>query len=167
MAAKFMPIYAFICPQTASFRNRLDLRGIFGCSIFIMKKTIFAVCVGAAVIITAGCVSTVSDTHTFATTWNTDSVSGRYARTPEQVYDASKQVIQHNGVLLTEYIPHDTTNDVRSLEGRVNNSKVWVRVQAVDPKTTQVDVQARSSWGTTDVDLVHELEKEIALQLAR
>jgi hypothetical protein len=125
----------------------LDARGIFGCSILIMKKTLFAV--------------------TFATSWNTDSVSGRYARTPDEVYDASKLVIQHNGVLLTEYIPHDTTNDVRSLEGRVNDSKVWVRVQVIDPKTTQVDVQARSNWGTTDVDLVHELEKEIALQLAR
>jgi hypothetical protein len=55
---------------------------------------------------------------------------------------------------------------VRSLEGRVNDKKVWIRVEAVDPRTSQVDVQARSKWGTTDVDLVHELEKEIALQLA-
>ena len=155
-------------PQKGSYStNVLDARGIFGCSIFMMKKTIFAVVAGAAVMVATGCVSTVSDTHTFATSWNTDSVSGRYNRSPDQVYDASKQVIQHNGVLLTEYIPHDTTNDVRSLEGRVNNSKVWVRVEAIDQKTTQVDVQARSSWGTTDVDLVHELEKEIALQLAR
>jgi Protein of unknown function (DUF3568) len=132
-----------------------------------MKKTIFAVLTGAAVVAVAGCVGTVSDTHTLATTWNTDSVSGRYARPLDQVYEAAVQVIQHNGVLLTEYIPHDSTNAVRSLEGRVNNDKVWVRVEAVDPKITQVDVQARSNWGTTDVDLVHELDKEIALQLAR
>lgn len=143
----------------------LDARGIFGCSIFNMKKTLFAILAGAGVMIATGCVSTVSNTHTFATSWNTDSVSGRYTRTPDEVYQASRAVIQHNGVLLTEYIPHDTTNDVRSLEGRVNDSKVWVRVQAIDSKTTQVDVQARSGWGTTDVDLVHELEKEIALQL--
>jgi Protein of unknown function (DUF3568) len=132
-----------------------------------MKKTIFAVLTGTAVAVATGCVSTVNDSHAFATSWNTDSVSGRYARTLDQVYDASVVVVQHNGVLLTEYIPHDTTNSVRSLEGRVNNDKVWIRVEAVDPKTTQVDVQARSSWGTTDVDLVHELEKEIALQLTR
>jgi hypothetical protein len=146
--------------------NRLDAHGIFGCSIFNMKKVIFAVLGGAAIIVT-GCVSTVSDTHTFATSWNTDSVSGRYARTQDQVYAAAVTVIQRNGVLLTEYIPHDSTNSVRSLQGRVSGDKVWVRVEAVDPKTTQVDVQARSSWGTTDVDVVHELEKEIALQLAR
>jgi hypothetical protein len=146
--------------------NVLDAQAIFGCSIFIMKKVIFAVLGGAALIV-AGCVSTVNDSHTFASTWNTDSVSGRYARSPDQVYAAAVAVIQHNGVLLTEFIPHDSTNTVRSLEGRVSNSKVWVRVEAVDPKTTQVDVQARSTWGTTDVDLVHELEKEIALELAR
>jgi hypothetical protein len=133
----------------------------------MMKKTISAAFAGASLLVAAGCVSTVSDTHTFATSWNTDSVSGRYARSLDEVYDASVLVIQHNGVLLTEYIPHDSTNAVRSLEGRVNNDKVWVRVESVDPKTTQVDVQARSNWGTTDVDLVHELEKEIALQLAR
>jgi len=131
-----------------------------------MNKTIFAVLAGAAVIAATGCVSTVDDTHTFATTWNTDMVSGRYARPIDEVYNASVAVIQHNGVLLNENIPHDTTNTVRSLYGRVNDKKVWVRVEAVDAQTSQVDVQARSKWGTTDVGLVHELEKEIALQLA-
>ncbi|HEY4417798.1 MAG TPA: hypothetical protein VGO57_19050 [Verrucomicrobiae bacterium] len=132
----------------------------------MMKKITFAILGSAAVILT-GCRTTVSDTSTFATSWNKDTISGRYARTPEQVYSAAVTVIQHNGVLLNEYIPHDSTNTVKSLEGRVNNEKVWVRVEAVDARSTQVDVQARSSWGTTDVDLVHELEKEIALQLAR
>jgi len=131
-----------------------------------MKKTIFAILAGAA-IITTGCVSTVSDTHTFATTWGKDTVGGRYQRSIDQVYAASLAVIQNNGVLIQEYIPHDNTNAVRSLQARVSDRAVWVRVEAVDPKTTQVDVQARTKWGTRDLDLVHELEKEIALQLAR
>jgi hypothetical protein len=132
-----------------------------------MKKTIYAVLAGGAALVLAGCVDTVSDTHTFATSWNTDSVTGRYNRSLDQVYGAAVQVVNRNGVVLTEYIPHDSTNDVRSLEGRVNDEKVWVRVESLDPRTTQVDVQARSKWGTTDVDLVHELDKEIALQLSR
>lgn len=132
-----------------------------------MKKTIFAVLGAAAIIVTAGCVSTVSDTKTLATTWSADSVAGRYARSVDQVYQASLVVIQQNGVLLTEYIPHDTTNNVRSLMGRVNDLKVWVRVEGVDNKTTQVDVQARTKWGVSDINLVHELEKEIALQLSK
>jgi len=131
-----------------------------------MKKTIYAVLAGAA-LFTVGCVSTVNDSHTFAVSYGKDSVAGRYQRSLEQVYQASIAVIQNNGVLITEFVPHDNTNAVRSLQGRVNDRKVWIRVESVDPKTTQVDVQARSKWGTRDLDLVHQLEKEIALQLAR
>ena len=131
-----------------------------------MKMKIFAAFVGA-VIVTAGCVSTVSDTHSPALTWSKDKVQGRYERSVDQVYQASVAVIQNNGVLLTEYIPHDNTNTVRSLQGKVNEKNVWIRVEGVDPKVTEVTVQARSSWGVSDVDLAHELEKEIALQLAR
>jgi len=130
-------------------------------------KTIFYAALVAAVIITAGCVSTVSGTHSPALTWSKDKVQGRYERSLDQVYQASVTVIQNNGVLLTEYIPHDNTNSVRSLQGKVNEKNVWIRVESVDPKITEVTVQARSSWGVSDVDLSHELEKEIALQLAR
>ncbi len=130
-----------------------------------MKKSLFAVLAGVA-LITTGCVKTVSDTNTFATTWGKDSVAGRYQRSLDQVYQASVAVIQHNGVVTKEYIPHGT-NEVRSLAGRVNDRDVWVRVEVVDPKVTQVEVQARTKWGTRDLDLVHEIEKQIALQLAR
>src|ERR1700748_2691677 len=130
-----------------------------------MKITIFAA-FAVATLIAAGCASTVANTDTFATTWSQDSVAGRYKRTVDQVYQASVAVVNQNGVVSTEYIPHDTTNTVRSLEGRVNDRKVWVRVTMVDPSTSQVDVQARSKWGVSDIDLSHELEKEIALKLA-
>jgi hypothetical protein len=131
-----------------------------------MKKIFFAALVGA-VIVTAGCVSTVSNTHSPALTWSKDKVEGRYERSVDQVYQASVAVIQNNGVLLTEFIPHDNTNTVRSLQGKVNEKNVWIRVESVDPKITAVTVQARSTWGVSDVDLAHELEKEVALQLAR
>jgi hypothetical protein len=143
----------------------LDARGFYGL-IVAMKKMIFGVLAGAVVAVT-GCVNTVSDTNTLATTWSRDYVAGRYQRSVDQVYQASVDVIQHNGVLLTEYIPHDNTNTVRSLMGKVNDEKVWVRVEGVDAKTTQVDVEARTKWGVSDIDLVHEIDKEIALQLAR
>lgn len=131
-----------------------------------MKKKIFAVLAGAALVAT-GCVQTVSDTNSFSMTPAArDSVSGRYARSVDQVYQAAKTVISNNGVVVTEYIPHTYTNEVRSLLGRVSDRKVWVRVAQVDPKVTQVDVEARTKIGRVDIDLVHELEKEIAIQLA-
>ena len=129
-----------------------------------MKKFIFALS-AAAVLAGAGCVKTVSDTNSFAVSWGKDSVAGRYPRTQDQVYRAALAVIQENGVMLQEFIPHDTTNNVRSVLGKVNDRKVWMRVAAVDMKTAQVDVEARTKWGTKDLDLVHQLEKEIALKL--
>jgi hypothetical protein len=37
----------------------------------------------------------------------------------------------------------------------------------VDPKITEVTVQARTKFGDTDIDVAHEVETEIALQLPR
>jgi hypothetical protein len=130
-----------------------------------MKKILFAVLAGVAIIAT-GCVRTVNDSHSFATTWSQDTITARYNRTMDQVYQAAVRVVVNNGVLTREYITPGT-NVVRSLEGKVNQKTVWIRVQAVDARTTQVDVQSRSSWGVSDVSLSSELDKEIALQLAR
>ena len=131
-----------------------------------MKSLMFAALAGM-VMLSAGCVSTVSDTHSPALTWSTDKINARYQRSVDQVYQAAVTVIQNNGVVLTEYIPHDTTNTTRSVQGKVNEKNVWISVAAVDPTITQVTVQARSSMGVSDIGLAHELEKEVALQLAR
>jgi hypothetical protein len=133
-----------------------------------MKTKIFAALAGL-VIVTAGCISTVSGTKTPALTWSKDRVDGRYERSVDQVYQAAVAVIQANGVLITEFIPHDTTNTVRSLQGKVNQHNVWIRVEGIDPvkPITEVTVQSRSTSGVSDIDIAHELEKEIALQLAR
>ena len=131
-----------------------------------MKTKIFAALLGIT-IISAGCVKTVTDTHTATVSFGKDSVEGRYERTLDQVYQAAVQVIQHNGAVLTEFIPHDTTNTVRSLQGKVDQCNVWVRVEAVDPRITSIIVETRTQWGNKDIDLAHELEKEVALQLAR
>ncbi len=141
----------------------LDAGGDLGCLGGKMKTKIFLAFLGVA-IITAGCVNTVSGTKTAALVYNRDQVQGRYQRSVDQVYQAAVQVIQSDGVMVTEYIPHDTTNTVRSLQGKVNQHNVWIRVAAESPQITQVTVQARAKV-SGDVDLAHQLEKEIALKL--
>jgi hypothetical protein len=133
-----------------------------------MKLKILAALIVIA-IVTAGCVSTVSDTKTMGVPLVRDSVQGRYQRTLDDVYRAAVMVVNNNGVLTTEFIPHDSTNAMRSLVGKLNQGKVWVRVEAVDSQTpvTAVTVQVRTHYGGADLDAAHELEKEIALQLAR
>ena len=119
------------------------------------------------ILVAAGCVHTVGDTKTPAMSFGSDSYTGRYERSPDQVYKAAMTVMTNNGVLLTEIIPHDSTNNVnvRAIYGKVNNRKVWIRVEPVDAKITEVTVQARTAGGFRDQDITHELEKEIALQL--
>jgi hypothetical protein len=145
----------------------LDAGGLFDWIVTIMKKIIFAALVGMA-IITGGCVKTVSDTHTPAMSFGRDRVEGRYERSIDQVYRAAFTVVGNNGVVVTEYIPHDTSGNVRSLQGKVDQCNVWVRVSAEDdPKVTSIVVEARTKWGNSNIDLAHELEKEIALELQR
>ena len=146
----------------------LDARGNFICTVAHMKMKFLAGLAGMGlVLLAAGCVGTVSGTHSPAMSWGQDYMAGRYDRSVDQVYQASVQVIQTDGTLITEYVPHDNTNEVRSLYGKVNDRNVWVRVEQIDPQITQVTVQVRSKWGGKDLDLAHEIDKEIALQLAR
>ena len=131
-----------------------------------MKTKILAVLAGIVVIVATGCVKTVSGTHSAAPNpWGQDRFVNKYERSADQVYQASVSVIKNNGVLLTEYIPHDATNAVRALYGKVNQRNVWINVDPVDPNITQVTVQVRSTAGFRDLDLTHELAAEIALQL--
>ena len=132
-----------------------------------MKSKIFIVLAGLA-LVAGGCVTTVSDTKTPAITFGKDRVPGRYERSLEQVYQAAFKVMSTDGVVVREYIPHETANNARSLQGRVNQCNVWISVASEDdPKVTAVVVQARTKWGVSNVELAHELEKEIALQLSQ
>ncbi len=132
-----------------------------------MKTKILMIFAGLA-LITAGCVGTVNGRKTAAVPFTSkDKVQGYYERSVDMVFDASKAVIKYNGTLVNESIMHDATNSVRTIEGRVNQRKVWVRVEGMDPKTTAVVVQARTSGGGSDIELAHELEKQIALKLVK
>jgi len=127
------------------------------------------ICLGllGLALITAGCVGTVNGRSTAAVPFVKDRVQGYYERPVDVVYDAAKTVVKFNGTLLNESILHDSTNAVRTVEGKVNLRKVWIRIEAMDAKTTAVVVQTRTSGGGSDIDLAHELEKQIALKLVR
>ena len=133
-----------------------------------MKTKLFAA-LAALTFVAAGCITTVSDTKVAGNPVGRDAVSGAYQRSLDEVYAAAVKVINTDGTLLTEYIPHDTTNTVRAFKGRVNDNTVWMRVQAVtvEPPLSEITVGARTKWGNQDLDMAHQLEKEVALQLAK
>jgi hypothetical protein len=131
-----------------------------------MKQKIFLALIGAS-LIGAGCVPTVTGRSTGGVPFIKDSVEGHYERPLDQVFDAAKEVVKFNGTLINESILHTETNTVKTVEGKVNQRSVWVRIEATDPKVTGVTVQTRTTGGVADLDLAHEIEKQIALKLVR
>ena len=129
-------------------------------------KTIFAVLFGV-MLVGVGCVSTVSDRTTGGVPFIKDRVEGRYQRSVPQVFEAAKAVISSNGVLVNESTLYTSTNMVKTLQGKVSDRNVWVRVESLEPNLTEVVVQTRTPGGGSDLDLAHELEKQVALKLVQ
>jgi hypothetical protein len=127
-----------------------------------MKRKVFALFImaGLAGAVT-GCVETVDGHAQAGVPFVKDKVEGRYEVPAPQVFDAAKKVLAFNGTLTSE----NTIN--HSLEARVNQESVWVRVEEIDntKPVTHVIVQSRTKAGGTDLDLAHEIEKQIALNL--
>jgi hypothetical protein len=132
-----------------------------------MKTTILVGLI-AGLVLTTGCVSTPSGRKTAAIPLIKDSVEGRYERPVAQVYEAAKEVIRLNGQLVNEINRYnDEGIAVRALEGRVQERKVFIGVKEEDPTITSITVQVRTKAGGRDLDLAHELEKQVALKLVR
>lgn len=121
---------------------------------------------GLALVVT-GCVDTVAGRKTTGVPFIKDTIEARYERPMDDVFKAAKEVIAFNGTLVNESLLYGQTNLVKTVEGRVNQRNVWVRIEQVDPKQTSVAVQTRTPGGGSDIDLAAEIDKQIALKLVR
>ncbi len=132
-------------------------------------KTISAVLLGAVLVAVIGCVSTVNERTTPGVPFVKDKVEGRYERPVDQVFDAAKDVVRTLGTMVNEATLYNPTNNiaVKTVQGKVNQRTVWIRVEPVDPSVTAVTVQTRTQGGGSDLDLAHEIEKRIALKLVK
>ena len=129
-----------------------------------MKLGFLAILAGVALGV-VGCVSTVDDQKTAGLYLSRDKVQGNYKFPLNDVFEASKKALQSLGQLTRESTLLENTNQVRTLEGRVQSTDVWIRVEVVSPQVTAVTVQARSTWIGSNVPVAHEVEKQIALNL--
>ena len=125
----------------------------------------FYVILAAAALGVAGCVSTVDDQKTAGVYLSRDKVSGNYKFPLNTVFEASNKALQSLGQITRESTLLENTNQVRTLEGKVQDTDVWIRVEATSPQVTAVTVQARSTWVGSNVPVAHEVEKQIALNL--
>ena len=132
-------------------------------------KFLAAIGVVALTFCGVGCYSKVSGGSRMGVPFLKDKVYGNYNRSMAEVYGAAIQVINFNGAVVkesTDFNPTNQTSQVKTIIGKVMERNVYVRVEAVDPKVTQIVVQARTTGGGSDMPLSHELEKQVALKLA-
>lgn len=88
-----------------------------------------------------------------------DSFESRYQRSPEQVMQAARDVLTHNGTLSLDDRVKNT------IEAKVDTRTVTVKVDQVEPGISRIITQARTKARQPDLDLASELDKQIALRL--
>ena len=126
-----------------------------------MRKTVALLVAGViAGGIFSGCYSSPDGRTRAGVPFVKDKFEGRYQRPVATIYAASRQVLELNGTLIGE----NRINN--SLEAKVDNRTVIVRVDEVEPGVSRVVVAARKKSGAADLDLASEIEKQIALKLA-
>jgi hypothetical protein len=106
-----------------------------------------------------GCVKTVDGHMKAGMPFIKDKIVSSYERPVAQIFAAAKEVLAANGTLNRE----DTIN--KTVEAKVNQRTVFVKISEVDPNVTQVTVQVRTKAGVSDIDLAAEIDKQIALRL--
>ncbi len=130
-----------------------------------MKKEflkLFAVsAVGVLLMGAAGCVNTVDGRSRAGVPWLKDRIESNYERPVAQVMAAARETLKLNGTLISEDIVGF------SLEGKVDGRTVYVKVEEVDAKVTHVVVQVRTKAGGSNIDIASEIDKQIALHLAK
>jgi hypothetical protein len=132
-----------------------------------MKKGFFTLLAGVAVFTLVGCVNTVTEQKTAGVKLASDKLVNRYEVPVNQAFDAAKTALKNFGKISRESTLLQSSNQVRTLEGEANGRNVWVRLEALEPKLTEVTVQARSTWSGSDMQTAHELATRIALELSK
>jgi ABC-type amino acid transport substrate-binding protein len=124
-------------------------------------KTRFAALMAASFLslLTAGCIKTVTNEVKPGVPLLKDKIVSRYERPVQPIFDAAKDVLANLGTLAKE----DRINN--TVEAKVDNRTVRVRVDAEEGGVSRVTTQVRTKIGGADVDLAAEVDKQIALKL--
>lgn len=122
-------------------------------------KILFSFALTILLAAVSGCVPTADGHMKGGMPLTKDRIVNRYERTVPQLVTAAREVLNRNGKIVED-------NSVgNSFHAKINQRDVYVKMDEVDPKVTQVTVQARGSFGG-DIDLASQLQTQIALQLS-
>ncbi len=145
----------------------LDRQRECGCMALMKFKTVAALIVSFALLtVMTGCIGTETGETKAGVPFIKDKFTGQYERPVDQVFQAAKDVSKDMGQLIREGTVYENGVAIKTVQAKINDCNVWMRIEPVD-KITAVTVQARTKNGGSNMELVHEVEKEIAVKLAR
>lgn len=107
----------------------------------------------------SGCRSDVSGQNRLAVPFVKDTIESRYNRSIDKVAVAARETLAFNGTITSD------DSVTRTLQAQINNRRVYVKLEELEPQVTRVLVQVFTKGGGTDIDLAAEMDKQIALRL--
>ena len=129
-----------------------------------MKKILNLVLL-AALLGAVGCVNTVTKNEQGMKPSYKDRLDANYAKPIDQVFEASKRAVTSFGNVTKEGSVMTGTNQVRVVEGSINERLIYIRLEQVKPKQTAAVVQVRTKLGGTDLKTAKEVVDRIAVEL--
>lgn len=107
----------------------------------------------------SGCRPDLAGRNNFAVPFLQDTIDSRYPRSMDKVLTAARETLSFNGTITSD------DSVTRTLQAQVNNNRVYVKVEELEPQVTRVLVQVFTRGGGTDIQLAAEMDKQIALRL--
>lgn len=124
-----------------------------------MKLKWFACLLAVALIpLATGCRSGVDGRNTMAVPFVKDTIESKYNRAIDQVAAATRETLAFNGTITSD------DSVTRVIQAQINNRRVLVKLEELEPQVTRVLVQVFKGGGS-DIDLAAEMDKQIALRL--
>lgn len=106
-----------------------------------------------------GCRGNVAGGSTLAVPFLQDTIESKYPRSIDKVQIAAREVLAFNGTITSD------DSVTRTLQAQINNRRVFVKVEELEPQVTRVLVQVFTKGGGADIHLAAEIDKQIALRL--
>jgi hypothetical protein len=125
-----------------------------------MNTKLLALAVCGMTVAFSGCVSTIDGKKQAGVPFVNDTVEGRYERTFDQVWQATRDALKQNGVLTVENVVGHT------FEAKVDQRTVWAMVESLGPNLTRLIIEVRTKGGGADRDLGSFLREQVAVRLA-
>jgi hypothetical protein len=127
----------------------------------MMKMNLMlSLAMGCLLALLTGCVGTIDGGSKAGMPLAKDTIVKRYDRSSAQTSAAVREVLSRRGTLIRDHIQANT------LEATVDGCTVWVKVEGIEPRVTEVTVQARAHYGA-DINLAADITTEVALQLTK